>query len=260
MRPSIVYIFIIALVLSGCKSGKIVTGSSAANAGLATKDIIETHKLASPNFKTMAGRVKVDYEDDKKSQSITVSLRMEKDKQIWIKASILGITLAKAYITRDRVSYYETISNTYFDGDFSLLSDWLGTEVDFDKTQAILLGQSIFKLDRAGYTSEIVNNSYRLQPKKPMQEFIHALFLNPENFKVASASVAQPATNRLFAIHYGPYQKLDGSFYPSEVTINSSEGDSRTKIDVSYRNIELNVSVSFPFDIPSGYSQIDLGR
>jgi outer membrane lipoprotein-sorting protein len=260
MKTKILYAIVICLLLSGCKAGKSVNGSSTANASLATKDIIETHKLASPNFKTMAGRIKVEYEDDKKSQSITVSLRMEKDKQIWIKASILGITLAKVYVTKDRVSYYETISNTYFDGDFSLLSSWLGTEVDFEKTQAILLGQSIFKLDKAGYTSEVVNNSYRLQPKKPMQEFIHSIFLNPENFKVASASVAQPASDRLFAVHYGPYQKLGGSFYPSEVTINTSEGNTRTRIDVTYRDIDLNVAVSFPFDIPAGYEQIDLGR
>lgn len=235
-------------------------GSEKANAALTTKDIIETHKKATPRFRTMAGRIKVDYEDGKKSQSITVSLRMEKDKQIWIKASILGITLAKVYITKDRVSYYETISNTYFDGDFSLLSGWLGTEVDFDKTQAILLGQSIFKMDKASYTSEVINNSYKLHPREPILNFIHAIFLNPENFKVSSASVAQPSEDRLFAIHYGPYQNISGSYYPSEVTINTTEGDSHTRIDVTYRSIELDVSVSFPFTIPDGYEQIELGR
>ena len=235
-------------------------GSSTANPGLATKDIIETHIKASPKFKTLAGRVKVDYEDESKSQSITVSLRMEKDKQIWIKASILGITLAKVYITPARVSYYETISNTYFDGDFSLLSEWLGTEVDFERTQAILLGQSIFQLDRTTYTSAVYNNSYRLQPKKSLQNFIHALILNPDNFKVASASVSQPEKDRLFAIQYGPYQNLGGDFYPSEININTTDGDSRTRIEVVYRDIDLNAQVSFPFNIPAGYEQIKLGE
>ncbi len=260
MRKNIIYLLVLPLLFGSCRGVKTITGSDTANSALLAKDIIAAHNLASPDFTTMAGRIKVKYEDEKKVQSITVSLRMEKDKKIWIKASILGITLAKVYITKDRVSYYETISNSYFDGDFTLLSEWLGTEVDFDKTQAILLGQTMFSMAGNDYSSKVVNNKYKLQPKHPLDDFIYSLILNPDNFKAASASVAQPGNNRLLTVHYGPYQKLKGSFYPSEVTINTSEGDSRTRIDVTYRKIDLDVSISFPFSIPEGYEQIDLGR
>lgn len=260
MKLKIAYLFTALLILSSCKGTRNIAGSSSANSGLVAKDIMATHVSASPKFNTMAGRVKVDYEDEKKSQSMTVSLRMEKDKKIWIKASLLGITLAKVLITPERVSYYETISNTYFDGDFRLISNWLGTEVDFQKTQAILLGQTIFPTDGRAYKSQVVNNKYKLEPKRPIQNFIYSMLLNPDNFKVGSASVAQPSLNRLLTVNYGPYQKIEGSYYPSEVFINSSEGDSKTKIEVSYRKIDLNVSVSFPFNIPDGYEQIDLGR
>jgi hypothetical protein len=260
MKKAILYVFLLMLLLASCKGTKGITGSETADAGLQVKEIIATHKLASPKFKTMAGRIKVDYEDDKKSQSITVSLRMEKDKKIWIKASLLGITLAKVMITPDNVSYYETLSNTYFDGDFALLSDWLGTEVDFEKTQAILLGQTMFNLNKNNFTSEVVNNQYKLLPKVQLDNFIYNLFLNPDNFKVASASVAQLSQDRMFTVHYGPYQKMGNGYFPSEVSIHTSEGDSRTRIDVTFRKIDLNVDVSFPFNIPQGFEQIDLGR
>ena len=237
-----------------------MSGSETANAGLQPKDIIATHIQASPNFNTMAGRIKVEYEDEKKSQSITVSLRMEKDKKIWIKASILGITLAKVMITPDSVSYYETLSNSYFDGDFTLISEWLGTEVDFEKTQAILLGQTMFELNKSTYISQVVNNQYKLSPKQQLENFIHNLFLNPDNFKVASASIAQPNEDRVLTVNYGPYQMIEGGYFPSEVSIRTVEGNDRTRIDVTYRKIDLNVNVSFPFNIPQGYEQIDLGR
>ena len=259
MRKSLFFLFLLIL-LHSCKGLKGVSGTETANASLQAKDIISTHKLASPKFSTMAGRIKVEYEDEKKSQSMTVSLRMEKDKKIWIKASLLGITLAKVLITPERVSYYETISNTYFDGDFSLLSKWLGTEVDFEKTQAILLGQTMFNMNKSSYTSEVVNNKYKLSPKRQLENVIHSLFLNPDNFKVASATLSQPRANRMLTVNYGPYQQIDGAYYPSEISINSKEGDSRTKIEVTYRKIDLNVSVSFPFDIPQGFEPIDLGR
>ena len=66
--------------------------------------------------------------------------------------------------------------------------------------------------------------------------------------------------DRLFAIQYGPYQNLGGDFYPSEININTTDGDSRTRIEVVYRDIDLNAQVSFPFNIPAGYEQIKLGE
>lgn len=260
MKTKIFLLFAIVLLLSACRGTKSVIGSETANSSLQAKEILSTHIAASPKFNTMAGRIKVEYEDEKKSQSMTVSLRMEKDKKIWIKASLLGITLAKVFITPERVSYYETLSNTYFDGDFSLLSEWLGTEVDFEKTQAILLGQTIFETNSKGYSAEIVDNKYKLSPKRPMNNFVYSMLLNPDNFKLAYANVKQPVENRLFEISYGPYQNLEGSFYPSEVAINSMDGDALTRIEVTYRKIDLNVSVSFPFTIPNGYEPIDIGR
>lgn len=245
-------------MLSACGGGKGINGSSSAKSELAVKTIIASHENAEPDFNTMAARVQVVYEDEEKLQSITVSLRMEKDKTIWVKASLLGITLAKVLITPTKVSYYETISNTYFDGDFALLSAWLGTEIDFHKAQAILLGQSIFELSPVVYKSSVEQNKYKLQPKTQPQNFIHSLLLLPSNFKVASETLSQPSDGRILSVRYGEYQNIDGGYYPSEIQIDASENDSKTKIEVNYKKIDLNVSISFPFTIPNGYEEIQL--
>ncbi|MEZ4875701.1 MAG: DUF4292 domain-containing protein [Flavobacteriaceae bacterium] len=244
-------------LFTGCKTTKGVS-SNGINTSLALDKLLVFHQQAIPNFNTLASRVQVVYEDPEKQQSITVSLRMEKDKTIWIKASILGITLAKAIITTERVSYYETISNTYFDGDFSVLSDWMGTPLDFNKVQAILLGQSIFTINEAQYKTSFVANQYKVEPKKQPFNFIHSLFLNPQNFKVNSGSVSQPNEQRLFSIRYGEYQLIDGSYYPTDILIDASEKDEKTKIAVTYKNIDVNAPVSFPFEIPEGFEQIKL--
>ncbi len=253
------YIFIVlAIVLSSCGAAKKVKGSKTAKENLSVKNIIASHEAASPSFKTMAARIQVTYEDDDTQQSVTVSLRMEKDKTIWVKASLLGITLVKANITPDRVQYYETIGGTYFDGNYALLSDWLGTEINFEKAQAILLGQSIFKLNKNDYTSTVLQNKYKLQPNIQPQNFIHSLFLNPENFKISSESLSQPNDDRLLSVRYTDYQKVGTDFYPSEIKINTTEKDSKTNIDVIYKKIDLDVNIGFPFSIPEGYDEIQL--
>jgi hypothetical protein len=250
-------LLVVSLFITSCGGGKMLVGSDTANLSMSSKDIIKTHDEAQPIFSTIAARMHVQYESGKDMQSLTVSLRMEKDQKIWIKASILGITLAKLYITPESVSYYETITNTYFDGDFSLLSDWLGTDIDFEKAQGILLGQSIFELDNT-YKSDVVANKYRLQPKMQLHNFIHSLLVNPDNFKIASESLSQPTDNRMFTINYGNYQSIAGGYYPSEFKIIATQKEEKTKIVVNYKKIDYNVSIRFPFTIPNGYEEIQI--
>jgi hypothetical protein len=161
-------------------------------------------------------------------------------------------------ITPTSVSYYETIGNTYFEGDFALLGEWIGTPINFQQAQNMLLGQSIFTLNPSEYSAAVFQNKFKVQPKQQPQNFIHSLFLNPDNFKVASETLSQPKDDRLLSIRYGDYQKIENQFYPSTILIDTSEKGSKTKIEINYKKIDLNVDVSFPFDIPAGYEEIQL--
>lgn len=250
-------ILVVAIaVLSACGTSKKAANTASATA--VTKDIIQSHENAAPTFTTLASRVQVVYQDEKKQQSIVASLRMEKDKIIWIKASFLGITLAKVLITPNEVKYYESITGTYFDGDFALLSDVLGTEIDFEKAQNILLGQSIFSLSPSAYDASALLNTFKLLPKRQHQDYIHSIVLNAENFKVHNEIISQPDENRLLTVRYSDYQTVDGTAYPSEIEIDATENDSKTKIHLTYKKIDLNVSLSYPFTIPDGYEEIQL--
>lgn len=248
------FYLLLLFVLASCGGAKNISNIENASA----KEVISAHKAATPDFNTLASRVQLVYETDEKLQSITVSLRMEKDKNIWIKASILGITISKVLITPTSVSYYETIGNTYFQGDFALLGEWIGTPINFQQAQNMLLGQSIFTLNTSEYSAAIFQNKFKIQPKQQPQNFIHSLFLNPENFKVVSETLAQPNDERLLSIRYGDYQKIGEQFYPSSILIDTSEKGSKTKIEMNFKKIDLNVDVSFPFDIPVGYEEIQL--
>lgn len=252
LKPLYLLVF---LILTACGGAKVEAPKTK---GMAIKEVVAFHKAAIPVYETMAGRMQLAYETEGSGQRVSVNYRMKKDEVIWAKASILGITIAKVNITPTSVSYYETIGRTYFDGDFSLLSDWLGTSIDFQQAQNLLLGQSIFLLDPSQYTSDLFNNTFKIQPKKQPQNFIHSLFLNPENFKMVSTSVSQPKLDRFLSVHYGDYQKIDGQFFPTKISIVSTQDKEQTKIEINYRKIDLNVDINFPFEIPTGYEQIKL--
>lgn len=239
-------------LLSGCKSTKSVT-SGEADYSLNTKQVIKAHQKKTPNFKTLQSRLKIDYKNGDDKQSHTVTLRMEKDKTIWLSATL---NLVRAIITPERVSFYNKLDNTYFDGDFSYLSNLLGTELDFQKVQSILLGESVYKLNNSDYALSRHENSYLLQPKAQQQLFEIFFLINPSHFKLDSQQVAQPKEMRMMEVDYLTYQDIQKQIFPERLKVIALEQSSETIINLEFKGISLNEQLRFPYKIPSGFKEI----
>ncbi|MGI9548076.1 MAG: DUF4292 domain-containing protein [Flavobacteriaceae bacterium] len=243
--------FFLVLMVS-CKSGKITTDSELVKS-MPAKTIIANHYDNGLNFHTISGKIKIDYSEGSSTQSVGVSLRMKKDEAIWISAP-LGVI--KAYITPGRVSFYNKLQNEYFDGDFSYFSELLGFEIDFYKIQNLLLGQALLDLREMKYTAQTDGKYYELVPKKN-SDFLKTLFyIEPDNFKLSRQQLSQPSKKRLLDIHYKNYQQKGKWILPNEIGIMAIETMQRTFIDITYRNIEFDRNLNFPYRIPKGYDEI----
>lgn len=238
-----------------CKSTK---KAASLDAGISSAELVNLHKNTEPRFKTLVSRVNVNYDDGSRSQSLTVSLRMQKDETIWVSASILGISIARLLITPDNVSYYETINRTYFDGDFSLLSSWLGVDVDFQMVQNILMGQAVFPLSSNQYEATVSGSHYRLTPKEQHQLFKHIFLVDPSNNRMASQQIMQEEEQRVLTVEYASYQNAGLFLFPKEIRLNAIEQNEQTRIILDFRTVDVNPVVTFPFTIPGGYDQISL--
>ncbi len=245
---------VMMLLFTACKSGKVVTAGSI-DTRLAAKTVIKNHYRNQPEFKTLSGRIKIDYTDGETSQSLGVSLRMEKDKTIWMSAP-LG--LVKVFITPSRVSFYNKLQNEYFDGDFDYLSDLLGTELDFEKVQNLLLGQALLDLREERYDAAVSGETYELKPKDPLPLYKILFQIEPRYFKIAAEQLSQPLKKRLLAIRYKNYQDVANRILPSEIGITAIEREKRTVIDIEYRNMEFDKNLNFPYTIPNGFEKIVL--
>ncbi|WP_224488250.1 DUF4292 domain-containing protein [Robertkochia flava] len=243
-----------ALVLSSCGSKKMVT-SGETKSNLSAKQIIRNHYQNDVDFETLRGRVKVDYTDGNSDQGFSVSLRMKKDEAIWLAATL---SVVKVLITPDRVSFYNKLDNTYFDGDFTLLNELLGTEVNFTMVQNLLLGQSIYDLKDQRYTASIAENLYQLKPDRQLELFKLLFLLEPSNFKIALQQLSQPEKGRILNIAYESYQDVEGKVVPDKISLEALDGAEITRIDLEYRNLEFDQQVTFPYSIPIGYKPIEL--
>ena len=228
---------------------------------MSTKTLLNANKAASQEFNTLAARMQVKYQTPQQSQSITTSLRIQKDAIIWIKASVFGVTLLKILITPQRVTFYETIGDSYFEGDFSFISDMLGIQINFNQVQSLLLGSSILDIKPSLVTTSTVligqeqSSKYRVTLKKQNLNYMLSMLFNPDNFMVHQLQILQPQTQRNLLLQYGPYQELEDNYYPTQLGILALEEQEKTSIFVRYKKIDLNPVVGFPFTIPKGYTK-----
>lgn len=246
---------IILVSLYNCKSAKAIAASGKASPRLTAKQLIKAHTNNNVDFKTLQAKAKIDITQGKKSQGMTFNLRIKKDEVIWLSAP-LG--LARMMITPSQVKFYNKTDNTYFDGDYKLLSDFVGFDLDFEKVQNILMGQAIYDLKEKPHAIDIQNNSYVLSPKN--QDVLLELFylMNASHFKLDSLQMAQSVKRRFLQVDYKSYQDIEKNIIPKEIKIVAVEDTEEALVDIEIKSVTLNGDVRFPFRIPSGYTEIEL--
>ena len=251
---SIITTFLL-LVLVGCKTKQTVATAAASDNTEVVK-IINGHYQNKHDFSTLNIRANARYEDDKQSHSMNADIRIKKDEIIWINIKFLGIPMAKALITPTKVSYYEKINNTYFEGDFSLLSNWLGTDLDFNKVQNLFLGKAIDDLTKDKWISEINEKLYKLTLPKDT-DVKKEFYFEAANYLLKKETINQESQGRSLEIQYPSYKEDKKMFLPNEINIKAEQKDKVT-IDIEYKNTTFNENLSYPFSIPSGYTAIEI--
>jgi len=240
-------------LLFSCKA-KYKVKENSANETLTANKVIQFHYDNGKDFQSINIRANAKYRDEKQSHSVTADIRIKKDEIIWINIKLLGFPVAKAIITPNKVSYYEKINNTYFDGNFDVLSNWLGTALDFDKVQNLFLGNAIDDLTKGNYVAKIENEYYKLTERLESgttKEF----YFEGANFLVKKETIIQSLQKRSLEVHYPSHTKINNIFIPNSITIRAKK-EEEVKIDLDYKNITFDEKLNYSFSIPNGYEEI----
>ena len=243
---------VLLAVLTGCGSANVLSDGNI-DKRLTVKTVIRNHISGAAHFRTLNGRLGIDYSDGENSQSVTVNLRMKRDEVIWLSAP-LGVI--KVYITPKRVSFYNKLQNEYFDGDFSYVSHLLGSDIDFEKLQNLLLGQAVIDLRDQKYELGFNESAYELKPSASLDLYKLFFEVEPRNFKLASQQLSQPQAQRLMEVRYSSYQNVQGQIVPDQVHIAAIDKNERITIGIDYKQVELNRDLSFPYKIPKGFNPV----
>jgi hypothetical protein len=239
----------------GCKTkNAAVTVTKTENKKSISK-IVDNYTNNKNEFSTLYIKANAQYVTDKQNQKVTAEIKIKKDQQILISIRFLGITMAKASITPLAVSYYEKINRTYYEGDFSALSQLLVTELDYYKVQNIILGRAIDNLKEGKYIETLNDQTYILEAvgdKTTKKTF----YLDAKTYTIDKQEIVQPQAARMIQLLYSSKKVFNEMTMPLQIDIDSKQGQFKAGISLEYTSVNFNEELSFPYSIPSDYKRI----
>ena len=262
-------LFVLLLMFfSSCKTNRSLVKEPIKTYG--ADYLFEKLKENELKFEHITTKFNLDLVIDKKKTSFRGQMRIRRDSALWISFSpALGIEVARLLITQDSVKFINRINKTYFVGDYKMVNKFLGTNVDFDVLQSIVLGNDLTYYDNGKFRATFDSKEYHLvtggrnKLKKYVRNqddanriYIQNIYLNPETFKISHMKIKEmyKESNKLDAL-YSDFQLLGTQQFAYHIEYHITAAKP-ILVEMNYTRAELNKQQAFPFRISSKYEQI----
>lgn len=248
-------------IVMACKSKKTIV---APPAEIKTDSVVvnknaETFKLLQSKdivFNTLALKGKADLDMGGNSNSVTVNVRVQRDKKIWMSiTALLGIEVARAVITPDSIMVLNRLQSTYIRKPFRYVYNYTSRQVTFQMLQDILTGNTIDTLLSPAARLEISNTGiWRLTGSQAALGF-DVLFNTFQ--KSSEVNLNDVRAGQALRVLYGSYQKVNQYLFPTTIHINSMSGSRRVNLDFDFSKVESNVPLDMSFTVPRRFELIN---
>jgi hypothetical protein len=259
MRESIlnkVILLIAVILLSSCKTKKAVVAPVTQSAVtseepvFSREDILRNINAKQTVFSTISLKAKAKLLIDDKDNDVTLNIRMQKDKVIWVSASI-GIEVARVLITPDSLRMFSRFRDVYVSEPFSYIHGYANKHLNFPALQNLLIGN--YMSEFAGADAKVDWKDNKASLAGFVDEITYLIKFNSA-FKAFQTNLRDEKANRELIVSYSNFVDVEEQILPQTVKISSEAGDKRVEVILNYSDISLNRSLEFPFSVPKKYT------
>lgn len=205
------------------------------------------------NTLSLKGKTKLNLDGDE--QNVTLSIRIQKDKKVWVSVTgLAGIEGIRAVITPDSLLMRNNLQKTYLRKPFSYIYDFTNKQVNFSLLQSIFSGNTI--ADFMTENSSLVQNNGVWVLSGQTGDLAYQSTFNTL-LKVAETTLNDPKAGQALKIVYGAYTPVNKALFPSNLKVNSTSGAKRIDLTIEFVKIESNIPLEFPFTIPKNYTVVN---
>lgn len=233
--------------------------------------IFSKMKDAQFDFRTMNVKFQAKVESEKNNMSFGGSMRIIKDRTIWLSLSaIVGIEAFRVYISPDSVKMINRLNKTYFKGDYQLINELLRTPFDFDMLQALVTGNdfsyyenNIFKVGEDDKAYKISTpgrkklKNYVANQSDMDRVLVQDLWISPDNYKIIRQQIKEISKeNSKLVVDYSAFVAFDDQFLAHQIDV-SVEAEQKMKVMIDFEKVTVDEEITVPFMIPENYVPMD---
>jgi Domain of unknown function (DUF4292) len=252
VSPQLFLLLLLASFNFSCNTSKKL---SKGDANLSSTELlvrrIETNQIKA---KTFDARAKIDFRSPDMSASASARIKMQKDSSVWVTLSKLGFEVGRALITKDSVHILDRINNEYAVYGLDHLSKEYQLPGNLLLIQQVVLGNPFF-LSRK-FTSSSTGDSYVLSDSGSGKEV--KMSIEKAALRLRNLQYLEPGASRSLNLDLEEYKaandKQDFSYLRKFVVDSRETG--KVEVNIQFTQVELNVPISMPFDVPQRFKRI----
>jgi len=221
------------------------------------------------HFKCLNIKFDAEVKYNKKSNSFSGNARIRKDSAIWLAIyPLLGIEAARIVITTDSIKLLNRVAQTYYCGSIKYINTLLGTTLDFDMLQSLLIGNDFSSYENDVFKASVDGKQYLLSTigrrklKKPLKNtndtlmLMQDIWLDPDNFKIVKVHIKQMREMQKLDVAYSDFIKVDSLLFPKTIQYVAVNDKNKIEINIDNSKVTTNGTISFPFIVSDKYDRI----
>jgi hypothetical protein len=301
-QPPFIYIVLISLISMtwACKGGKSASTEKKEPIRHRTAGhLLRNYERNRFEFEWVGMKIDAESITMGETQGFKATLRMRRDSAIWVSISpALGIEVIRILLTPDSLKLISKVPDNkyYFAGRFSELSDMLGTEIDFDMLQNLLVGNALgLDRDEGRFRSEeddqlhllisrykrrvrrvvgvddrkLEDDTIVVNPNDPRYQrtirrleegddlIISRYWLDPEHYRLLKSVFNDLVAQRALEVKYDDFQPNGEQFYPSDIRLKVSNPQGAREMNLEVTKFVTDKKFEFTFEIPEDYVRKD---
>jgi len=255
--------------------------------------IIRKHRATMASTDWVAMRLQVEATLNGDRNTFKVNSRMKRDSCLWMSITpALGVEAARLMFTVDSVKFFSKIPGNRFAylGDYDAFDDLLGTDLNFDMVQRILLGEAIGLEDEdSKYISKVdgrehllinkykrrvrrltgvkekeisPNDSLAVDASPAVQQRVHdrsddadllvkRYWFDGFGYQLTRTRFDDLYWGRSIEISHGAFEPESGGWIPYTTTISIASPEGSSQIKMEISRAKYGKAYPMPFNIPA---------
>lgn len=243
------------LAMVSCKARKQVTVVRKADSTAKPLDNVSSKldaiRAKQVNFNTFAGRAKTKLDINGNSNDVTLNIRIERDKRIWVSiTAILGVEAARALITPDSILLINRLQGVYLRKPFSYVYKYASNQVNYKTLESLLIGNAIPEL--LNEKADVVNADGNTTLSGSLQDLLYKLIVGAD-LKVTQTNLSNQNERQSLQVVNNTFIQATNRIMPSQIDIASVVKDKKIQVNLHYTKADYDVQQEYPFSIPASY-------